>query len=163
MALDRSKFRKIVESPFSGQEYEIVKISYSLFLQQIGTLPVETSKTLGEQLAAAGEAIKSKTDEDPTFAPRLIQFYLETGIVSPRIFFGEFEDTPDDQINFKELGNDVNWLVETIMKFSGEIGIKKKMGEISSGSGTDNPGHDSEAVREAPVGDSPEGNGPPQP
>jgi hypothetical protein len=159
----RDKHRKTVIGIFTGEEFHIRKIKPTEFMQVIGAMPTETSPHLAAQLiameASMSKALKEKKD-DPDFEKLVRDFYLSKGVTSPPIFFGGYDDCPEDHIHVDDLGDDQSILINAISEFSfGLTEFKKKMEQISLNQQSYLAGHAGEEVRETPDGNPANGNG----
>ena len=66
MELDIARFKKTIKSPFSGQEYEIVRISQRDLFSELGILPVILAAPVEERLSKiSGELNKKLSKEKP--------------------------------------------------------------------------------------------------
>lgn len=159
----RDKQRKTVFGIFTGEEFRIRKIKPTEFLQVIGAMPVETAPKLAEQLAAMERAMSKALREkkgDPGFEKLVRDFYLQNGVTSPPIFFGAYNDCPEDHIHVDDLGDDETLLVNAIAEFSfGLAEFKKKMEQILVEQQSDPARHGGAEVREATDGSPSNGNG----
>jgi hypothetical protein len=158
MANVRDKHRKKFFGVFTGEEFQIKKIKVSDFMQHLGALPAENTDTLTSQLKLIGEKIKDAAKDD-TVSQDLQKFYLEHGVVSPRIFFGPYDECPEDQIHFDDLADDAGGLINAIAEFSFDFSeFKKKMEQVLQQQQPDTPGHAGEEVRQITDGDASAGN-----
>ncbi len=159
----RDKHRKTVIGIFTGEDFQIKKIKPTEFLQVIGSLPAETSPTLSAQLAAMEQSMSKALRErksEPGFENLVRDFYLKNGVVSPPIFFGGYNDCPEDHIHVDDLGDDQTILINAISELSfGMAEFKKKMEQILVGQQPDPSGHGGPEVREVADGSSTNGDG----
>ncbi len=155
----RDKHRKTYIGLFTGEEFHLRKIKPSEFMEFFGTLPAENSETLQDQLRALGEKMNSAAQEKVS-AEALTQFYLERGVSSPKIFFGPYDECPEDRIHVDDLSDDVNGLVSAIATFSFDFtGFKKKMEDLLQQQLAPGPGLGGEAVQQTANGAAPTGDG----
>lgn len=155
----RDAHRKTFVGLFTGQEYHLKKIRITEFLQYIGNMPAENSNTLQEQLKFIGEKTR-EIGNDKMGAEELTRFYLEHGVVSPKIFFGAYSDCPEDQMHYDDMGDDASMLVGAIAEYSFDFsGFKKKMELLLQQQQPGTPGHDSETIRAVTDGSPTDGNG----
>lgn len=163
MAGIRDKHRKTIIGVFTGEEFRIKKIKPTEFLQVIGAMPAETSPHLSAQLIAMeqsmSKALRDKKD-DPNFEIIVRDFYLKNGVTSPPIYFGVYDECPEDHIHVDDLGDDQTVLINAIAEFSfGLAEFKKKMDQILVEQQSDLAGHGGPEVREASDGSSSNGDG----
>lgn len=143
--------RKEITSPLTEEAYIIRKLSsYELTQANLSAIlncselkDMKDSKEKPEGLAAiaAGNQLELA-------AQRKV---LEDGVVSPKIFFGDEEKTPDGSAHVRWLGSDVTFLTESILQFSGlDNDTQEKVAALlknahssapltASGTGTDEP------------------------
>lgn len=158
MAGIRDKHRKSFLGIFTGETFVLRKIKASEFMAHLGMLPGDNSETLSEQLKSLGKRLDER-GADPAQAPDLLRFYLERGVRSPKIFFGEYDECPDDQIHVDDLSDDAESLVRAISDYSFDFsGFKKKMDELLRESGAPAAGPGGEALLPAPDGAAPDGD-----
>ena len=123
MELDLSKFKKTVTSPFSGQEYEIVRVSQRDLFNELGLLPLIVAAPVEERLAKISGELRKKLD-NPDEDSKARRFLLERG-VRPRIWFGEESECPAGQLPASCAGDDIYWLANEITEFAFDLdGLK---------------------------------------
>ncbi len=158
MKVDRSKFRKRIICPFTLQEFDIRRVDIRFYMRDLGVLPVDTSKSVAQDLAQIdGESLKRKSEE-PDFEDKSVRFFLTHGIISPKIWFGEEDECPDDQIPYLDLGADRWFLAEQIAEWSSSVGDLSSLEHFFFG---DRPGDlrpSGEAVRKTANGTPANGN-----
>lgn len=124
MAVDLSRFKKTVTSPFTGQDYEIVRVSQRDLFERLGLIPLLLAETVKEKLqdevsllkrvsAELQRRLENREDEE-----KAARFLLETGVKAPLIWFGAEKETPADQIPYGYLGDDKYFLVGEITSFA---------------------------------------------
>jgi hypothetical protein len=159
MAGIRDKHRKSFLGIFTGETFVLRRIRASEFMAHLGMLPGDNSETLSDQLKSLGKKIEERS-ADPTGERDLTRFYLERGVRSPKIFFGDYDDCPDDQIHVDDLSDDAESLVRAISDYSFDFsGFKKKMDELLQKLKPASAGPGGEALLPAPDGAAPEGDG----
>jgi hypothetical protein len=159
MEIDRSRFRKKVTGPVTGQEFEIRKVSIGDFMRDIGDLPVAASTTLTEQMALLETKLAKKLDADPNAEKDLTKFFLERGVVAPRVYFGEENQCPEDQICLADLAGDSTFLVGQIAEFSFELRGLQELANFFRGAGAANLGPSSQEIQGATPQALANGNG----
>ena len=82
MPLEIERFKRVVTSPFTGQEYEIVKVSQRDLFEHLGLLPLVLAAPVGEELNKISGALKEKMDS-PEESRRAERFLLERGVNQP--------------------------------------------------------------------------------
>jgi hypothetical protein len=158
MAGIRDKHRKNFIGVFTGETFVLRRIRASEFMSYLGMLPGENSETLADQLKSLGKRLDERAAE-PGSGPDLLRFYLEHGVRSPKIFFGDYDDCPEDQIHVDDLSDDAESLVRAISDYSFDFsGFKKKMDELFQESNPVAAGPGGEALLPAPDGAAPEGD-----
>ena len=153
----KEKFRETIVGPFSGQKYEIRRIRPVLIVRQLGVLPIETLKEVSDQLAAFRDSIAEKVKVDPGLEERTMRFILETGVASPKIWFGEESECPDEQLCFADMGGDIDAVAKAIMDYSFDFRGLRDMEKFFRGAGAGDPGLAGSTVREEAVGVSADG------
>lgn len=164
MLVDRSKFRKTVLGPFTGQEFEIRRVDIRHYMRDLGLIPIETDTSILKDLTELDpEATREKVKNDPTLEEKSVEFFLRHGIISPKIWFGPEAECPDDEIPLIDLGTDRWFLAEQISAYSSNVEGMKALEPFFFGGGTPDTGHAGEEVREVANGGAsggldPEGN-----
>jgi hypothetical protein len=154
----RDKHRKVHVGVFTGEEFHLRKIKPTEFMEFFGTLPAENSDTLTAQLRLLGEKLNAAAQEKKS-AEDLMRFYLERGVMSPKIFFGPYDECPEDKIHVDDLSDDANALVNIISEFSFDFtGFKKKMEDLLQLQQSALAGPGGEAVQQTPNGAAPTGD-----
>ena len=121
--LDITKFKKTIKSPFSGQEYEIVRVSQRDLFSELGLLPLIVAAPVEERLAKISGELKKKLD-NPEEDSKARRFLLERG-VRPKIWFGEESECPAGQLPASCAGDDIYWLANEITEFAFDLdGLK---------------------------------------
>lgn len=146
------KFRKKVIAPFSGQEFEIRKIRPAKFAAALGILPLHVDADIATQLKQFGDDLKAKSEADPEVEDRASRFLLEYGVVSPKIWFGNDSDCPDDQICFADLGGDTEALVQHIIAFSYEFQALKDLSKFFRVDGAGDSGLSGTTLQQETIG-----------
>lgn len=123
MELDLTKFKRTVRSPFSGQEYEIVRVSQRDLFSELGVLPLVVAAPVEERLKRVSGELKKKLD-DPEAEARARRFLLTAG-VRPRIWFGEESKCPAGQLPASYAGDDVYWLAVQVQEFAFDMDALK--------------------------------------
>ena len=118
----RDRFVKDVVSQYTGQTYKIRRINIFDFIKDMGVLPVATADPVKDELKSSMDQLAEIEKEDPEgFTNRAVTFYLSKGVIFPKIFFGDSDDCPEEEIALEDLGNDANFLVEHITNFSTKL------------------------------------------
>ena len=159
-AVKRERFRKEVKSPFTGQDYLIRKIDVGEYLREAGVLPVSVASSVDEQLRKISDNLKSNAQGDPEIERRLNELTLKSGIIKdadhPGVWFGKYEDCPEDEIPVDDLGSDKRFLINQISEFSFDMSGLKEMEKFFRGTGARDSGPGSEEVRSEAVIPAPE-------
>ena len=162
MEIKRERFKKVVTSPFTGQEYLIRRIDVREYLREAGALPVIVSDSVAARLQEISDTLKSNSENNPALERRLSEFTLKNGVVKdaehPGIWFGEYGDCPSDEIALADLASDLGFLVGQICEFSFEMSGLKEMEKFFRGTGAGDSGPRGEEVRSEAVIPAPEGN-----
>ena len=144
MELDLTKFKKIVQSPFSGQEYEIVRVSQRDLFSELGILPLIVAAPVEERLAKISGELKKKLDNSDEDA-KARRFLIERG-VRPRIWFGDESECPAGQLPASYAGDDIYWLANEITEFAFNLdGLKGD--KFFRGGDSADPGPSGQEVR----------------
>ena len=123
MEFDINKFKKAIKSPFSGQEYEIVRVSQRDLFNELGILPIVVAAPVEDRLKAISGELQKKLD-NPKDDAKARQFLLERG-VRPKIWFGEEADCPAGQLPASFAGDDLYWLANEVTEFAFDVaGLK---------------------------------------
>ena len=120
MPLEMERFKRTVTSPFTGQEYEIVKVSQRDLFEELGLLPLILAAPVGEELRKISDALKEKLDS-PDESKRAEKFLLEHGVISPKIWFSD-GDCPAYQLPYGFMADDRYWLSTQISNFAFGVG-----------------------------------------
>ena len=144
MPLEMERFKRTVASPFTGQEYEIVKVSQRELFEQLGLLPLILAASVGEEVKKISDALKEKLDS-PEESKRAEKFLLERGVVSPKIWFGDGE-CPAYQLPYDFMADDRYWLSTQVSNFAFGVG-EFKMDKFFRGADPGNPGPGGPEVR----------------
>ena len=146
------KFRKTITVPFSGQEFTIRKIRPAKFAQVMGILPIQTNKDIAAQLAQFGDDLKTKSEADPQLEETATRFLLEYGVVSPKIWFGDEDKCPDDQVCAADLGGDTEALLHQIITFSYEFHALKDLDKFFRVDGAGDTGLSGTTLQQETIG-----------
>ena len=115
MELDKSKFRKEVAAPFTGQTFIIRRVRFTEFMSEIGGLALPTATAVQDLLVDLQE--KAKTG-DTQAEEKVLKFYVSKGTIEPRVWFGNEAECPADQIYYLDLGSDLDVLATEIINYS---------------------------------------------
>ena len=164
MQVDKGKFRKTVTGPFTGHEFEIRRIGLREYMQEIGMLPSLTTESTEERLRKLSDDLKAESKADPELERKSIRFFLERGVVSPKVWFGPEAKCPDNMVQCEDLAGDAVFLAAEISSFSFEMPGLKSMDKFFREPGSNHSGSGGEEIREAPLvdpaaGDSSEPHG----
>ena len=83
--LDLSKFKKTVMSPYTGQDYEIVRVTRREVLESTGVLPIVLAAPVEKRLQALETGLKEKADNGE-IQEQVTKDMLAKGVLSPRIW-----------------------------------------------------------------------------
>lgn len=147
IVVKKDRFRKIVTSLSTGQEYLIRRISVRDYLATIGALPVGISESVQGRLREISDALQERAKDDPDAERKTVEFAIKKGVLEPGIWFGDPSECPEDQIPFEDLGDDATFLASQICEFSFQFAGLKEMDKFFRGSGAVATGSDGEAVR----------------
>jgi len=158
MKVDRSKYRKDVKLP-NGDVFQIRRLDPFDYMRSVGSLPAKVLPAVSKQLTQVGESEDkdSPVPEQKQDQEKMVGYFLSHAVVSPKIWFGEDEDCPDDQISINDLSVDKWILVSEIMTFSFSENTMEQYTNFFRGTGASAPGHDGKEVREDTVGAGPDG------
>ena len=120
MELDLSRFEKIVKSPFSGQEYKIVRVSQRDLFDKLGILPIVIAAPVAERMRKISDELKKRAD-DPEQERTMRRFLIETGVKKPKIWFGEESECPEGQLPASYAGDDIYWLATEVSNFAFDL------------------------------------------
>ena len=155
MSLEIDRFKRTVTSPFTGQEYEIVKVSQRDLFEHLGLLPLIIASPVGEELSKVSDRLKEKLD-DPEESNRAERFLLERGVVNPRIWFAD-GGCPDGHLPHGYMADDRYWLATQISNFAFGVG-EFRMDKFFRGPDPGDPGPGGPEVRAETV--EPDAGGP---
>ena len=119
MDLDLTRFKKTVKSPFSGQEYEIVRVSQRDLFNELGILPMVIAAPVEERLKKISGELEKKLS-DPKEDEKGRRFLIERG-VRPKIWFGEESECPQGQLPASYAGDDIYWLANQVTEFAFDL------------------------------------------
>ena len=119
--IDKTLFQKEVNVPLSGQKFLIRRVRFKEFIQQLGGLPLAVNPTVQDIISQLEE--KSKNN-DTAAEDKVLRFYVERGVVMPKVWFGDDAICPEDQIYFGDLGSDLDILAGEIIAYSGAAALK---------------------------------------
>lgn len=149
MEVDRSKFRREVVAPLSGQQFTIRRVRFKEFLTQVGGLPLALNATVKDALDKLRDRMAS--DPDPTADDRITKFYISKGVVEPQVWFDDPGQCPATAVLGDDLGSDLDFLASEIIQYSSEVSSLKGMENFFRGTGAGAPGPDGQEVRPAAV------------
>lgn len=153
----KSLTRKRVTGMFTGIEFEIRKVRMLDCIRSLGTLPNLVNLSVQEQLKRFEDHLKAK-EHDPEWEEKSVRMLLERGIVSPKIWFDNESECPDDAICLADLGSDADYLAGEISIWSFQLAGLQKLDSFFRGSGAWAPGPGSEEIRAEAV-EANRGNG----
>lgn len=155
MALEIERFKRTVTSPFTGQEYRIVRVAQRDLFEHLGLLPIILAAPVGEELSKLSGGLKEKLD-NPEESKRAEQFALERGVKEPKIWLGG-GGCPDGQLDYGAMGDDAYWLARQVIELAFGIG-EFKMDKFFRGGEPGDPGPGGPEVRAEAVGPDAGGN-----
>ena len=120
MELDLSRFEKIVKSPFSRQEYKIVRVSQLDLFNKLGVLPIIIATPVAERMKKISDELEKRAN-DPEQERTIRQFLIETGVKRPKIWFGEESECPEGQLPASYAGDDIYWLATEVSNFAFDL------------------------------------------
>lgn len=115
MEIDKSKFRKTVVLPFTGQAVTFRRVRFTEFMSEIGGLALPTATAVQEMLMDLQEKAKSG---DTQAEEKVLKFYVSKGSIEPKVWFGNEAECPPDQIYYLDLGSDLDMLATEIINYS---------------------------------------------
>jgi len=118
--LDKSKFRKEIIVPFTGQRFFIRRVAFKAFMSEIGGLPLPMALAVQDVIADLQE--KAKSGDAETEA-KITKFYVTRGVIEPKIWFGNEIECPADQIYYLDLGSDLDALSAEIINYSNGVAV----------------------------------------
>lgn len=154
--LDLTKFKKTVTSPYTGQEYEIVRVTRREVLEGTGVLPIVLAAPVEKKLQALETALKEKADNGQV-QEQVTKEMLTKGVLSPRIWFGDGE-CPEGQLPVEYMGDDRDWLAGEVIRFAYDISALN-MDKFFRGAEPGDPGPGGPEVRSEAVEPNPDGDG----
>jgi hypothetical protein len=154
--LDLSKFKKTVASPYTGQEYEIVRVTRREVLEMTGVLPIVLAAPVEKRLQALETALKERADNGD-IQEQVTRDMLAKGVLSPRIWLGDGE-CPENQLPIGYMGDDRDWLAGEVIKFAYDISALN-MDKFFRGPEPADPGPSGAEVRAEAVEPNPDGDG----
>ena len=118
----RDRFVREITSQYTGQVYKIRRINIFDFIKDMGVIPLGTADSVREELDKGLDRLGEVEKLDPDgFSDKAVNFYLGKGVLSPKIFFGDSDSCPEEEIALEDLGNDINFLVENITNYSTKL------------------------------------------
>ena len=154
--LDLSKFKKTVTSPYTGQDYEIVRVTRREVLESTGVLPILLAAPVEKRLQALETGLKEKADNGEV-QEQVTKDMLAKGVLSPRIWLGPGE-CPEGQLPIEYMGDDRDWLAGEVIKFAYDISALN-MDKFFRGAEPADPGPGGPEIRTEAVGPNPDGDG----
>ena len=154
--LDLSKFKKTVTSPYTGQEYEIVRVTRREVLEGTGVLPIVLAAPVEKRLQALETGLKERADNDE-IQEQVTRDMLLKGVLSPRIWLGPGE-CPEGQLPVGYMGDDREWLAGEVIKFAYDISALN-MDKFFRGGEPADPGPGGPEVRPEAVEPNTDGDG----
>ena len=148
------RFKRTVKSPFSGQEYQIVKVSQRDLFEHLGLLPLIIATPVGKELDAVRDSLTQKLD-DAEESQHAARFLLERGVLSPKIWFADGE-CPAGHLPYDYMGDDRYWVSTQISNFAFGVG-EFRMDKFFRGPDPGDPGPGGPEVRTEAV--EPDTNG----
>lgn len=145
MSLEIERFKRTIISPFTGQEYQIVKVSQRELFEELGLMPLILAAPVGEELKKVSDALKEKLDS-PEESGRAERFLLKRGVIEPRIWFGLYEELPSGYLPYDMMADDRYWLSTQVSNFAFGVG-EFKMDKFFRGADPGDPGLGGPEVR----------------
>lgn len=145
MSLDMGRFRREVYGPYSGQKFVIRKIYLRDCLLEIGALPSVLLEPVNKQLEAFREKLSNPDDRESH--DKIVRFYLDKGVVEPKVWFGEEKDCPDGAICINDLGGDRDYLVNQITEYSFDLRGLREFADFFRGTVAEPAGPDGTEIR----------------
>lgn len=147
--IDRSKFRKEIIGPFSGQKFIIRRVRFKEFMTQVGGLPLQASTTVQAVIDQLKE--KSQSGDGADTEDKITRFYASKGVIEPKIWFDAEADCPADCLYYADLGGDLDHVVSEVINFSHEMTGLKDMENFFRGAGAGAPGPDGQTIQPAAI------------
>jgi hypothetical protein len=152
---------KEVVGPFTGITFKIRKLRTKELISFMNSLPIRIAKPVQEDLEQFAKSITEEAAKNPEIEVKADQYMLERAVISPKIFFGEPEECPEDQVPYAYLGNDIDILLMNVLHLTnnapdlgGSVIADAFLQESSNGS----VGPGGETLQPAPVEPTPEGH-----
>jgi hypothetical protein len=120
--------RREITGPITGEKYLIRKLSAHEVMEANLNAIIGSMNGNGQSPEIEGLMAVATANKMELSAARHV---LEHGVISPKIFFGDEDATPEDQVHIRWLGQEPNWLTVEILKFSGhDDDSRKRMAEL---------------------------------
>lgn len=144
MEIDKTKFRKEITAPFTGQTFTIRRVRFVEFMSEVGGLSLPTATAVQDLLSDMQEKAKAG---DKHMEEKVLEFYVTKGTVEPKVWFGDEAQCPADQIYYLDLGADLDVLATEIINYSNGRAVQSMENFFFQGAGTGDLGLDGAAVR----------------
>jgi len=136
MDIDKTKFRKEIIVPFSGQRFLIRRVRLKEFISEVGGLGLAVSPSVQEVIAELTEKAKSG---DTAAEEKVVKFYITKGVIEPKVWFGDDAQCPEDQIYYLDMASDLDALATEIINYSNGMAIQSLENFFFQQAGTGNP------------------------
>lgn len=120
----RKRSRKMILLPSAQVQIEIRKLNPANFLLAGLDIPLGSMDSGGDK-KTSGQKVVREIRKRPDTYKAMVELIMMQGIVSPRVIADNV--TPEDgEVNISDLSDDLTWIVDTIVEFSGLGGATKK-------------------------------------
>jgi hypothetical protein len=154
--LKKAMTRDVV-GPFTGITFKIRKLRAKELVNYMQGLPLTIADPIKQDLEQFAKTLDEKASEHPEIAEKSDQYILRC-VLSPKIFFGNPEQCPEDEVPYDYLGNDIDILIMNIVHLSNnapDLGGSGVNGAFLPDPVSGPVGSDLEEVRPAPVEPAP--------
>jgi hypothetical protein len=152
---------KEVVGPFTGITFKIRKLRTKELMNYMSSLPIRIAKPVQEDLEQFAKSITEEATKNPEIEVKADQYMLERAVLSPKIFLGDPESCPEDQVPYAYLGNDIDILLMNILHLTNnapDLGGSVIADAFLQNSSNGSAGPSGEEVLVPPVEPTPEGH-----
>ena len=124
--IEKWRFQKTITAPFSGQRFIIRRVRFIDYMTEVGGFAVSSLDELQESV----EKLRAKSG-DSVMEEKTTRFYLSRGVISPRVWFGDETECPEDQISYADISADVGSIVTEIAAYSTSVAVPPQDADTS--------------------------------